>query len=122
MGRFFQQLVGVLWKNGTRGVESRPVFFPFRTGAGVSSAVLEVHVGTGSVFSVEGQQAVLPAWYTSRSQKKPYVTWLLDKDDADPFQVRGGEGIWMWWGTEEDKRGGGHGGGGTHDGEVPVVG
>ncbi|KAM9657411.1 endothelial cell-selective adhesion molecule [Morphnus guianensis] len=54
---------------------------------GVSSAVLEVHVGTGSVFSVEGQQAVLPAWYTSRSQKKPYVTWLLDKDDADPFQI-----------------------------------
>ncbi|XP_065711862.1 endothelial cell-selective adhesion molecule-like [Patagioenas fasciata] len=54
---------------------------------GVTSAVLEVHVGTGSVFSVEGQRAVLPAWYTSRSQKKPYVTWLLDKDDADPFQV-----------------------------------
>ncbi|XP_059685709.1 endothelial cell-selective adhesion molecule [Gavia stellata] len=54
---------------------------------GVSSAVLEVHVGTGSVFSVEGQQAVLPAWYTSRSQKKPYVTWLLDKEDADPFQI-----------------------------------
>ncbi|XP_074417115.1 endothelial cell-selective adhesion molecule-like isoform X1 [Larus michahellis] len=54
---------------------------------GVSSAVLEVHVGTGSVFSVEGQQAVLPAWYTSRSQKKPYITWLLDKEDADPFQI-----------------------------------
>ncbi|XP_075630890.1 endothelial cell-selective adhesion molecule isoform X2 [Balearica regulorum gibbericeps] len=54
---------------------------------GVSSAVLEVHVGTSSVFSVEGQQAVLPAWYTSRSQKKPYVTWLLDKEDADPFQI-----------------------------------
>ncbi|XP_009467884.1 PREDICTED: endothelial cell-selective adhesion molecule [Nipponia nippon] len=53
----------------------------------VSSAVLEVHVGTSSVFSVEGQQAVLPAWYTSRSQKKPYVTWLLDKEDADPFQI-----------------------------------
>ncbi|KAM6370448.1 endothelial cell-selective adhesion molecule-like isoform 2-T2 [Pluvialis apricaria] len=54
---------------------------------GVSSAVLEVHVGTGSVFSVEGQQVVLPAWYTSRSQKKPYITWLLDKEDADPFQI-----------------------------------
>ncbi|XP_010579775.1 PREDICTED: endothelial cell-selective adhesion molecule [Haliaeetus leucocephalus] len=49
--------------------------------------MLEVHVGTGSVFSVEGQQAVLPAWYTSRSQKKPYVTWLLNKDDAVPFQI-----------------------------------
>ncbi|XP_074972436.1 endothelial cell-selective adhesion molecule isoform X1 [Phalacrocorax aristotelis] len=54
---------------------------------GVSSAMLEVHVGMGSVFSVEGQQVVLPAWYTSRSQKKPYVTWLLDKEDADPFQI-----------------------------------
>ncbi|KAM8989536.1 endothelial cell-selective adhesion molecule isoform 2-T2 [Guaruba guarouba] len=54
---------------------------------GVSTAVLEVHVGTGSVFSVEGQQAVLPAWYTSHSQRKPYVTWLLDKEHADPFQI-----------------------------------
>ncbi|XP_075579437.1 LOW QUALITY PROTEIN: endothelial cell-selective adhesion molecule-like [Pelecanus crispus] len=54
---------------------------------GVSSAMLEVHVGTGSVFSVEGQQVVLPAWYTSRSQKKPYITWLLDREDADPFQI-----------------------------------
>ncbi|KAM6400321.1 endothelial cell-selective adhesion molecule-like isoform 3-T3 [Rhynochetos jubatus] len=54
---------------------------------GVSSAMLEVHVGTGSVFSVEGQQAVLPAWYTSHSQKKPYITWLLRKEDADPFQI-----------------------------------
>ncbi|XP_051494489.1 endothelial cell-selective adhesion molecule-like isoform X2 [Apus apus] len=58
---------------------------------GVSSAALEVHVGTGAVFSVEGQQAVLPAWFTSHSQKKPYVTWLLDKEDADPFQV----GTWV---------------------------
>ncbi|CAM9870858.1 unnamed protein product [Bubo scandiacus] len=54
---------------------------------GVSSAVLEVHVGTGLVFSVEGQRVVLPAWYTSHSQKKPYITWLLDKEDADPFQI-----------------------------------
>ncbi|XP_027753612.1 endothelial cell-selective adhesion molecule [Empidonax traillii] len=54
---------------------------------GVSSAVLEVHVGTGSVFAVEGQQAVLPVWYTSHSQKKPYITWLLDKENAGPFQI-----------------------------------
>ncbi|XP_071625271.1 endothelial cell-selective adhesion molecule-like isoform X1 [Heliangelus exortis] len=54
---------------------------------GVSSAALEVHVGTSSVFSVEGQQAVLPAWFTSHSQKKPYVTWLLDKKDVGPFQI-----------------------------------
>ncbi|XP_068772998.1 endothelial cell-selective adhesion molecule [Struthio camelus] len=54
---------------------------------GLSSAMLEVHVASGSVFSVEGQQAVLPVWYTSQSQKKPYVTWLLHKPDADPFQI-----------------------------------
>ncbi|PKU29939.1 endothelial cell-selective adhesion molecule [Limosa lapponica baueri] len=69
------------------GVESRPIFFPLRLRAGVSSAMLEVNVGTSSVFSVEGQQAVLPAWYTSRSQKQPYVTWMLDKEDAKPFQI-----------------------------------
>uniref|UniRef100_A0A8C3UQW7 Endothelial cell adhesion molecule n=1 Tax=Catharus ustulatus TaxID=91951 RepID=A0A8C3UQW7_CATUS len=32
--------------------------------ADVSLAVLEVHVGSSLVFCVEGQQAVLPAWYT----------------------------------------------------------
>lgn len=48
--------------------------------------MLEVHVGTSLVFSVEGQQAVLPAWYTSNSLNKPYVTWMLNKN-AGPFQV-----------------------------------
>lgn len=68
------------------GVESFPGFFPLPW-AGVSLAVLEVHVGTSLVFSVEGQQAVLPAWYTSHSQNEPYVTWMLNKN-AGPFQVR----------------------------------
>uniref|UniRef100_G1MQ57 Endothelial cell adhesion molecule n=1 Tax=Meleagris gallopavo TaxID=9103 RepID=G1MQ57_MELGA len=45
-------------------------------------AVLEVHVGTGSVYSVEGEGAVLPAWYTSSSQKKPYISWILKKADV----------------------------------------
>ncbi|KAJ7415971.1 Endothelial cell-selective adhesion molecule [Willisornis vidua] len=54
---------------------------------GVSSAMLEVHVGTSSVFSVEGQQAVLPIWYTSHSQKKPYIIWVLQKEDANPYQI-----------------------------------
>ncbi|XP_064490504.1 endothelial cell-selective adhesion molecule [Pseudopipra pipra] len=54
---------------------------------GVSSAVLEVHVGTDSVFAVEGQQAVLPVWYTSHSQEKPYILWLLHKGNASPFQI-----------------------------------
>ncbi|XP_010116446.1 PREDICTED: endothelial cell-selective adhesion molecule-like, partial [Chlamydotis macqueenii] len=53
----------------------------------VSSAVLRVHVGTDSVVCVEGQRAVLPAWYTSPSHRKPYVTWLLNKEDAYPFQI-----------------------------------
>uniref|UniRef100_A0A669PSK6 Endothelial cell adhesion molecule n=1 Tax=Phasianus colchicus TaxID=9054 RepID=A0A669PSK6_PHACC len=44
---------------------------PFSCGAGVCSAVLEVHVGTGSVYSVEGEGAVLPAWYTSSSGNSP---------------------------------------------------
>ncbi|XP_064380434.1 endothelial cell-selective adhesion molecule isoform X1 [Dromaius novaehollandiae] len=54
---------------------------------GPAAAMLEVHVASGSVFAVEGRPAVLPVWYTSRSQKKPYVTWLLHKPDADPFQI-----------------------------------
>ncbi|XP_059723023.1 LOW QUALITY PROTEIN: endothelial cell-selective adhesion molecule [Haemorhous mexicanus] len=53
---------------------------------GVSLAVLEVHVGTSLVFSVEGQQAVLPVWYTSNSQNEPYITWMLNKKPA-PFQI-----------------------------------
>lgn len=72
-------------------VESFPVFFPLPW-ADVSLAVLEVHVGSSLVFCVEGQQAVLPAWYTSHSQKKPYVSWMLNKSPA-PFQVRRGQGL-----------------------------
>ncbi|XP_062450632.1 endothelial cell-selective adhesion molecule isoform X2 [Rhea pennata] len=54
---------------------------------GLSAATLEVHVASGSVSAVEGRRAVLPLWYTSRSQKKPYVTWALHKPDASPFQI-----------------------------------
>ncbi|XP_066190947.1 endothelial cell-selective adhesion molecule isoform X2 [Sylvia atricapilla] len=53
---------------------------------GVSLAGLEVHVGTRLVFSVEGQQAVLPAWYDSHSRNEPYVTWFLNKNAAS-FQI-----------------------------------
>lgn len=73
------------------GVESFPGFFPLPW-AGVSLAVLEVHVGTSLVFSVEGQRAVLPVWYTSHSHKEPYITWMLNKKPA-PFQVRRGQGL-----------------------------
>uniref|UniRef100_A0A8C9G3T5 Endothelial cell adhesion molecule n=1 Tax=Pavo cristatus TaxID=9049 RepID=A0A8C9G3T5_PAVCR len=65
---------------------------PFSCRAGVCSAVLEVHVGTGSVYSVEGEGAVLPAWYTSSSQKKPYISWILKKAAAEHFQVMGMSG------------------------------
>lgn len=74
------------WHPGLRRV-------PFSCRAGVCSAVLEVHVGTGSVYSVEGEGAVLPAWYTSSSQKKPYISWILKKAAAEHFQVMGME----WW-------------------------
>ncbi|XP_057238028.1 endothelial cell-selective adhesion molecule-like [Malurus melanocephalus] len=53
---------------------------------GVSSAVVEVHVATDSVVSVEGQPAVLPAWYTSHSSKTPYVIWMLERN-TDRFQI-----------------------------------
>lgn len=49
--------------------------------------MLEVHVGTGSVYSVEGEGAVLPAWYTSSSQKRPYISWMLKKAAAKQFQI-----------------------------------
>ncbi|XP_021232048.1 endothelial cell-selective adhesion molecule, partial [Numida meleagris] len=68
------------WHPGLRRV-------PFSCWAGVCSAVLEVHVGTGSVYSVEGEGAVLPAWYTSSSQKKPYISWILKKAAAEHFQI-----------------------------------
>uniref|UniRef100_A0A8C5JEL5 Endothelial cell adhesion molecule n=1 Tax=Junco hyemalis TaxID=40217 RepID=A0A8C5JEL5_JUNHY len=67
------------------GVESFPHFFPLPW-AGVSLAVLEVHVGTSLVLSVEGQPAVLPVWYSSQSQQEPYITWMLNKKPA-PFQI-----------------------------------
>lgn len=48
-------------------------------------------MGTGSVYSVEGEGAVLPAWYTSSSQKRPYISWMLKKAAAKQFQVMGME-------------------------------
>ncbi|XP_015284883.1 PREDICTED: endothelial cell-selective adhesion molecule-like [Gekko japonicus] len=47
--------------------------------AGLSSAVLEVHVGQTSVVSIKGQQAILPVWYTSISNSRPFVSWLLER-------------------------------------------
>lgn len=44
-------------------------------------------MGTSVVFSVEGQRAVLPAWYTSHSQDKPFITWTLKRNNGDRFQI-----------------------------------
>uniref|UniRef100_A0A8D0G1A7 Endothelial cell adhesion molecule n=1 Tax=Sphenodon punctatus TaxID=8508 RepID=A0A8D0G1A7_SPHPU len=54
---------------------------------GLSSALLEVHVGQMSVVSVQGQQVVLPIWYTSSSKKKPYVSWLLERPGVNRFEI-----------------------------------
>lgn len=75
-------------------------------------------MGTSLVFSVEGQQAVLPAWYTSHSLEQPYVTWMLNKN-AGPFQVRGTGAAGQE--MDGDKLGGDHGGDGAHDGGKIMV-
>uniref|UniRef100_A0A8C6ZRU7 Ig-like domain-containing protein n=1 Tax=Nothoprocta perdicaria TaxID=30464 RepID=A0A8C6ZRU7_NOTPE len=48
---------------------------------------LEVHVARAAVLAVEGEGAVLPVWYSSRSRRPPYVTWLLHPPHGDPFQT-----------------------------------
>uniref|UniRef100_A0A669PW96 Endothelial cell adhesion molecule n=1 Tax=Phasianus colchicus TaxID=9054 RepID=A0A669PW96_PHACC len=70
------------WHPGLRHV-------PFSCGAGVCSAVLEVHVGTGSVYSVEGEGAVLPAWYTSRfrGNSPPAVPFRSVQADVFSLQI-----------------------------------
>ncbi|XP_061449019.1 endothelial cell-selective adhesion molecule isoform X2 [Rhineura floridana] len=46
---------------------------------GLSSAVLEVHVGAKSVVVIQGQQAILPVWYTTHSKNAPFVTWHIER-------------------------------------------
>ncbi|KYO35804.1 endothelial cell-selective adhesion molecule [Alligator mississippiensis] len=54
---------------------------------GLSSALLEMHVGNVSVSSVRGQQVVLPVWYKSSSQKKPYILWVFERPGASRLQI-----------------------------------
>uniref|UniRef100_A0A8D2IPV0 Endothelial cell adhesion molecule n=1 Tax=Varanus komodoensis TaxID=61221 RepID=A0A8D2IPV0_VARKO len=44
-------------------------------GTGFSSAVLQVEVARSSVVVIQGQQAILPVWYTTHSHSVPYLTW-----------------------------------------------
>ncbi|XP_075765852.1 endothelial cell-selective adhesion molecule-like isoform X2 [Pelodiscus sinensis] len=54
---------------------------------GLSSALLEVHVGQTSVSTIQGQRVVLPIWYTSRSQRIPYVSWVFGRPGANRLQI-----------------------------------
>ncbi|KAG8141450.1 hypothetical protein E2320_007072, partial [Naja naja] len=54
--------------------------------AGLSSAVLEVEVGQTSVTVIQGQQAILPVWYTSTSFSAPFVTWHRERP-GERFQI-----------------------------------
>uniref|UniRef100_A0A8C6X8Z9 Endothelial cell adhesion molecule n=1 Tax=Naja naja TaxID=35670 RepID=A0A8C6X8Z9_NAJNA len=53
---------------------------------GLSSAVLEVEVGQTSVTVIQGQQAILPVWYTSTSFSAPFVTWHRERP-GERFQI-----------------------------------
>ncbi|XP_058050170.1 endothelial cell-selective adhesion molecule isoform X1 [Ahaetulla prasina] len=53
---------------------------------GLSSAVLEVEVGQTSVTVIQGQQAILPVWYTSTSVSVPFVTWHRERP-GERFQI-----------------------------------
>ncbi|XP_074833260.1 endothelial cell-selective adhesion molecule isoform X2 [Carettochelys insculpta] len=55
--------------------------------AGLSSALLEVHVGQTSVSAIQGQRVVLPIWYLSGSQNRPYVSWVLERPGASRLQI-----------------------------------
>uniref|UniRef100_A0A8C8RR14 Endothelial cell adhesion molecule n=1 Tax=Pelusios castaneus TaxID=367368 RepID=A0A8C8RR14_9SAUR len=54
---------------------------------GLSSALLEVHVGQASVFAIQGQTVVLPIWYSSISQTSPFVSWVLGRPGANRLQI-----------------------------------
>ncbi|XP_077161791.1 endothelial cell-selective adhesion molecule [Paroedura picta] len=63
------------------GMEPLPLALGLAALLGLSSAVLEVHVGQTSVVSIKGQPAILPIWYTSISNSRPYVTWLFERHE-----------------------------------------
>lgn len=66
--------------------------------ASFSLAQLELHVPTGlnKLEAVEGQEVVLPAWYTmtpeqssSQPWEEPLLMWFLEQEGKELNQVRG---------------------------------
>lgn len=66
--------------------------------ASFSLAQLELHVPTGlnKLEAIEGQEVVLPAWYTmtreessSQPWEEPIVIWFLEQEGKELAQVRG---------------------------------
>ncbi|XP_067419364.1 endothelial cell-selective adhesion molecule [Emydura macquarii macquarii] len=68
-------------------MEALPLALGLAALLGLSSALLEVHVGQASVSTIQGQTAVLPIWYSSISQKSPYVLWVLERPGASRLQI-----------------------------------
>ncbi|CAM5171619.1 unnamed protein product [Eretmochelys imbricata] len=72
---------------GAGGMEPLPLALGLAALLGLSSALLEVRVGQASISTIQGQRVVLPIWYTSTSQKSPYVSWVLERPGANRLQI-----------------------------------
>lgn len=66
--------------------------------AAFSRAQMELHVppGLNKLEAVEGEEVVLPAWYTmareeswSHPREVPILIWFLEQEGKEPNQVRG---------------------------------
>ncbi|KAM8927428.1 endothelial cell-selective adhesion molecule, partial [Pelodytes ibericus] len=55
--------------------------------AGLSSALLEVHVQKTTIVAVEGENITLSVSYTSSSVQSPYVTWLFERQNSKEVQI-----------------------------------
>ncbi|XP_075460414.1 endothelial cell-selective adhesion molecule isoform X2 [Ascaphus truei] len=56
-------------------------------GSDFSCALLEVHVEHATILAIEGQSIVLPVWYASNSQQKPYITWIFQRMPSKQVQI-----------------------------------
>ncbi|XP_026513663.1 endothelial cell-selective adhesion molecule [Terrapene carolina triunguis] len=72
---------------GAGGMEPLPLALGLAALLGLSSALLEVNVGQASISTIQGQRVVLPIWYTSISQSRPYVSWVLERPGANRLQI-----------------------------------
>ncbi|CAN2388127.1 homophilic cell adhesion via plasma membrane adhesion molecules [Pristimantis euphronides] len=53
----------------------------------LSLALLEVHVEQKSVTAIQGQSVILPVWYSSTSEEKPYITWFIQRAQEEQTQI-----------------------------------